>query len=46
MDAVLSDIGGEQLREPLILDAIETVTPEDDAVPWALEVIESASENL
>ncbi len=45
MDAVLSDIGGEQLSEPLILDAIETVTPEEDAVPWAVELVEAASQN-
>lgn len=40
MDAALSDIGVEKLAEPLILDAIETVTPEDDAVPWVLELLE------
>lgn len=43
MDAALMDIGVEQLAEPLKLDATETVTPEDDAVPWAVDLIENAT---
>ena len=40
LDQALSEAGAEQMAEPLQLDALETVTPEDDAVPWAVELIE------
>lgn len=40
MDSALEDIGAVRLAEPLRLDAMETVTPEDDAVPWAVDLIE------
>lgn len=41
IDAALEDIGAEQVAPMLALDAMETVTPEDDAVPWALDLVSS-----
>lgn len=43
MDRALSEAGAEQMAEPLQLDALETVTPEDDAVPWAIELVQQIS---
>jgi len=40
LDRALADIGATQLIEPLQLDAMETVTPEDDAVPWVVELVQ------
>ncbi len=41
MDAALEDIGAIRIADTLKLDAMETVTPEDDAVPWAVELVEN-----
>jgi len=40
LDAALADIGAERLAKPLQLDAMETVTPEEDAVPWVIELVQ------
>jgi len=41
MDSALNDIGAVRIADPLQLDAMETVTPEDDAVPWAIDLVEA-----
>ena len=43
MDSALEDIGAVRIAEPLQLDAMETVTPEDDAVPWAVDLVENSN---
>lgn len=40
LDNALTEAGAEQIAEPLQLDALETVTPEDDAVPWAVDLVQ------
>ena len=45
LDSALEDIGAVRVAEPLLLDAMETVTPEDDAVPWVVDLIESLADD-
>ena len=40
VDNALQEAGAIQVEAPLQLDAMETVTPEDDAVPWAMELVD------
>ena len=42
MDELLSDLGAAPLSAPLEIDACETLMPEEEAVPWAVELLESA----
>jgi len=45
MDSALADIGAERVAPLLRLDAMETVTPEDDAVPWAVKLVTELMES-
>ncbi len=40
MDQALTDIGAVQISEPLLLDAMETSSPEDDAIEWVETLLE------
>ncbi|MBX2824629.1 MAG: flavodoxin domain-containing protein [Gammaproteobacteria bacterium] len=40
LDHALKDIGATPVAEPLKLDAMETVTPEDEAVPWGVDLVQ------
>lgn len=42
MDELLSDLGAVALAPPLEIDACETLMPEEEAVPWAVELLDSA----
>lgn len=37
MEELLLELGGHPLKERLLIDALETTTPEEDALPWALD---------
>lgn len=39
MDESLADLGAQQIKEPLKLDALEVTEPEDIAPPWVLEAL-------
>ncbi len=39
MDEMLSDLGASALAPPLEIDACETLMPEEEAVPWAVELL-------
>lgn len=41
MDELLSDLGATPLAVPLEIDACETLMPEEEALPWAIELIAS-----
>jgi flavodoxin len=41
IDKALADIGAIRLIEPLQLDALETSSPEDDAIDWVDDLINS-----
>ena len=42
MDELLSDLGATALAPPLEIDACETLMPEEEAVPWAVELLAAA----
>lgn len=37
MEELLLELGGRQVKERLVIDALETTTPELEAIPWALD---------
>lgn len=41
IDAALADLGATQLAEPLKIDALETIDPEEVAAPWVLDIIQN-----
>jgi len=43
MDESLADLGAQQIKEPLKLDALEVTEPEDIAPPWVLEALADVS---
>ncbi len=42
LDRQLAEMGAQRLAEPLLLDACETVNPEEDAVPWVIDLLAAA----
>lgn len=36
MEELLLELGGRQVKERLVIDALETTEPEQEAIPWAL----------
>ena len=43
MDESLADLGAQQIKEPLKLDALEVTEPEEVAPPWVLEALADVS---
>ena len=43
MNELLADLGAVALGQPLEIDACETLMPEEEAVPWAVELLKAAS---
>lgn len=41
LDKALADIGAVRIGDPLILDAMETFTPDKDAVAWANQWVQT-----